>query len=115
MIEAAVLTVLPTEGTGTDQDRGTGDTMGKAGIWDKTGFIIIPVFVIARYRNDTGGSRPSRGSWGGGGQGSSYQRRGRWGDQSSTYHEVRREEREKVACEGVPEVWALSPPRPDLE
>lgn len=28
---------------------------------------------------------------------------------------MKREQREKVACEGVPEVWALSPPRPDLD
>lgn len=68
------------------------------------------------YGNDTNGSRPVRESWSGQGQGSSFQqRKARWGDQSSTYHEARREERERVASEGIPELWAVSPPRPDLE
>lgn len=36
-------------------------------------------------------------------------------DQSSRFFALRREQREKIASDGVPEVWALSPSRPDLE
>ncbi len=31
------------------------------------------------------------------------------------FNEMRLEQRVKIATEGVPEIWALSPPRPDLE
>ena len=41
--------------------------------------------------------------------------RGQWRDQKTMFNDMKREQREKVACEGVPEVWALSPARPDLE
>ena len=30
-------------------------------------------------------------------------------------HAKKRKEREKIASRGVPEVWAASPPRPELE
>lgn len=32
-----------------------------------------------------------------------------------TYTLRRRKEREQVAKHGVPEVWGVSPPRPDIE
>lgn len=41
--------------------------------------------------------------------------RGQWRDQNTMFSDMKREQREKVACEGVPELWSLSPARPDLE
>lgn len=36
-------------------------------------------------------------------------------DQSEEFFANLRNERERVACIGVPEVWGLSPTRPDME
>ncbi len=38
-----------------------------------------------------------------------------YGEQDEAYYAKLREERERVAVMGVPEVWALSPPRPTIE
>ena len=52
---------------------------------------------------------------GGGGGGGGGRRNWRDPKEQAEIHAKKRKEREKIACRGVPEVWAASPPRPDLE